>query len=416
MNQKTLITLAAVAVVTVGAALLIDRSRAPRSDTGPAAGTLVPGLSEHVNDTGKITFTAANSQPVVTLERSDKGWKVAQRAGYPADVGKLREFLLKLADASLVEQKTANKDRYADLGVDDVSSATAKGILVDIEGLTKPVRFIIGTFNGQGGGTFVRRVDEAQSWLAKGTLTPEKNPAEWLAKDLPSVAGDRIASVTLTRPDGKNVRAFKKAPADARFEVADIPKGRELSSEVVASGLGAVLSELRIDDVAAASEVTAPAQAIKARYVAFDGLMVDATAWKVGEKGYVMLHASLDSVAAEKHVVDAQAREAGEHAARSAAAVNAPDAVKAADDSMPKPQTVKAEAPAAPLAVTDPVKDRVQRLAALNDEVARLNAAFDGWSFVLPTYKYSNIDKSIDELLKPLEEKTATKPTARIGK
>ena len=235
MNRKTLIVLG-------GAALFVDHSRTPQSNVAEKAGMLAPGLRDHVNEVTKITFTSAGNQPAVTLVRGERGWTVSQRGGYPADLGKLREYLLRFADAILLEQKTANKDRYPDLGVEDITAADAKGVLVDLDGLPAPLRVIVGTFDGQGGnGTFVRRADEAQSWLAKGTLTPDKDPAAWLAKDLPGIAAERVARVEIRHADGRSVRVERKAPGDTQLVIADIPKGRQPSSGYVANGLGSVL-------------------------------------------------------------------------------------------------------------------------------------------------------------------------------
>ena len=70
----------------------------------------------------------------------------------------------------------------------------------------------------------------------------------------------------------------------------------------------------------------------------------------------------------------------------------------------------------APLAVSDPSSDRAQRIVALNDEVAKLNAAFTGWSFVLPAHKYANIDKSVEDLLVPVEPKDPPKAAVKAGR
>ena len=69
-----------------------------------------------------------------------------------------------------------------------------------------------------------------------------------------------------------------------------------------------------------------------------------------------------------------------------------------------------------PAAVADPAKDRQDKLAALDKEAADLNARVKDWTFVLPPYKYANINKSPDELLKPLEDKkgdASKKPDAK---
>lgn len=410
MKQKTLIGLAAVTVVALVAALAISNARKPSSDTTAQAGTLVPGLREQVNEVSSFTLTGANNQPLVTLERGEGGWTVAQKGGYPADLGKLREYLLKLADATLIERKTANRDRYEVLGVEDVTSPEAKGVSIELAGLEKPVRVIVGLFDGQGGGgTFARRVDEAESWLVKGTLTPEKNPSDWLQKDLPGIASERIASVTITRAGGKPLRVFRDEPGSAPLKVADVPRGREPSSDYVASGLGSVLADLRLDDVVAAADAPVAENPVTARYATFDGIVVEATAWQVGAENRVNLAASLDEPAAAAHIAREQARIAAEHSAAAEAAAAATPPADDADPAAPAAAGESVQTPAAPLAVGDPAADREQRLAALNDEVARLNAAFAGWTFSLPSYKYANIDKSMDDMLKPVEEKASAK-------
>ena len=60
---------------------------------------------------------------------------MAEKGGYPADLGKLREYLLKVANAKLVEKKTAKTERYPDLGLSDISDPKAKGTAIDIDGL-----------------------------------------------------------------------------------------------------------------------------------------------------------------------------------------------------------------------------------------------------------------------------------------
>ena len=110
MNQKTLIGLVIAAVVAIVAAIALNHSSRPRSDTVEASTWLVPSLREHVNDVNKVVVTGAEGKVLATLERGANGWTLAEKGGYPVDTGKLRAFLLKLADAKRLEQKTSNKD------------------------------------------------------------------------------------------------------------------------------------------------------------------------------------------------------------------------------------------------------------------------------------------------------------------
>jgi hypothetical protein len=404
MNQKTLMGLAIAALVAIVAAIVLDRANAPRSESGGETSMyLVPELRDHVNDISKLIATGADSKTLATLERGANGWSLAERGGYAVDTGKLREFLLKLADAKKVEQKTANKDKYATLGVDDISAKDAQGLQVELDGLAQPLKLIIGSANQRGGGTFVRRVDDAQSWLASGGLTVDKNTADWLKKDLADVAANRIASVAITHADGSGVRVAKNAEGDANFTLADIPKGREAGAEFSLNGVATTLAGLRFDDVLPAKDATPGEKALKARYATFDGLVIETTAWEKDGKDYAQFVASLDPVQADKGIASAQAKAKTEFESASAEKVD------------PAKDANVVDTPIKPLAVSDAAKDRENRLAALNREVAELNARFSGWTFVLPAFKYASINKSIDDLLKPLEEKKPVDNAAKAS-
>ncbi len=402
MNQKTLIGLAIAALFAIVAAIAINRANAPRSENGGETSTYVaPELRDHVNDVSKLVVTGAEGKILATLERDAHGWSLKEKGGYAVDTGKLREFLLKIADAKNVEPKTAVKDKYATLGVDDVDAKDAKGLQVELDGLAKPFKLIFGNSNPRSGGTFVRRVGDAQSWLASGVLTVEKNAADWLKKDLVDIAASRVASVAITHADGKVVRVAKDAEADANFKLADVPNGREAGAEFALNGLASTLAGLRFDDVLPAKDAMPDDKAFKAHYAMFDGLVVDTTAWKKDGNDYAQFVASLDAAQAGKGIVAAQEKAKSEfEAATAAKPVTAKDA-KVVDE------------PIRPLAISDPAKDREDRLAVLNKEVAELNGRFGNWTYVLPAYKYANINKSLDDLLKPVEEKKPVEPMAK---
>lgn len=409
MNQKTLIGLAVAALLAIVVAVVLNQRSQPRSEGGTQTTYLAPELREHVNDVSKIVVTGPENKVMATLERGANGWTLAEKGGYAVDTGKLRELLLKLADATLVEQKTANKDKYAALGVEDLDAKDAKGFKVELGGLAQPLALIVGNANTRGGGSFVRRAGDAQSWLASATLTLPKSGADWLKKDLADVPAARIESIAITNADGKSLQVSKAAEGDANFKLADIPKGREAGSEFAANGLASTLASLRFDDVVPAKDAVPEAKAAKARYATFDGLVVDAVAWQKDDKHYAQFKASFDAGQADKGIAAAQAKAKADFDTATAAA----EAAKASKE--PQPEGAK-DAPIKPLSVSDPAKDREQRLAALNKEVADLNAHFDGWTYQLPAHKYANIDKSIDDLLKPLEEKKPAAPAKKGGK
>ena len=395
MNQKTLIGLVVAALVAIAIAIGINHSNQPRSENvGDDEKTtyLVPSLRDHVNDVDAIVLTGAENKPVATLKRAGAGWSIAEKGGYAVDTGKLREFLLKLADAKLVEQKTANKDKYATLGVEDVADKDAKGVEVALGGLAQPVKLIVGNTNAHGG-TFVRRADETQSWLASGNISVDKKAENWLRKDLVDVAANRVESVSITRPDGKTVHISKQDESDANFKLADVPKGREAGSEFTLNGLASTLAGLRFDDVVPAQDAAPIDKPLTARYATFDGLIVNVVAWEKDGKDYAQLTATTDPDQANRHIAAQQKNPPATDDAKPA------DAAAAADSSKPA-------------GVADSAKDREEKLAALEKEATDLNTRFKDWTFVLPAYKYANINKAPDDLLKPLQVSCAVDAVA----
>lgn len=410
MNRRTPIALAVAALAAILAAAFLGRSSQPQREDPAAApsGWLVPALRERVNDVTRLTLTGAGDKALVTLERADGAWKLSERGGYPIDTSKLRSFLLKLADAREVEAKTANPEKYAILGVEDVAKPDAKGVQVELAGLGEPVRLIVGNTAPKGEGTYVRRADDAQSWLVTAALSPEREPAGWLAKDLADLAADRFESVEVTPTQGKPFRIAKAHEGDANFQLADIPKGRTAAAEFTVNEPANALSHLNFDDVAPAAQAEPPENAIHARFAAFDGLVVAATAWEHEGKHYLRLEASSDEAHAARHIEAAQAKAKADYEAELAKAEAAPKAPT--EDGGDKPAaeaTPAADAPVKPLAVSDPGKDRDERLAHLDKEVRELQARFTGWTFTVPTWKYANFDKKLDDLLLPLEDKPA---------
>jgi hypothetical protein len=425
--SKRLLVLTLAAAVAVALVALLASQRAPEPEGSLLAGPVLPGLSERLNDVASIRIVQAGDQPVLTLARSGDGWTVAERDGYPANAGKVRTALLNLAESKVVQTKTANPERYAQLGVEDVDAASAAGVRIELagEGMA-PAALIVGNYAGQQGeGTYVRRPGEAQSLMAAGNLVPERQVGQWLRRELTDIASSRIQQVELVEGEGRPLRVFKDGPDDANFQVADVPRGRALQSDVVANGLGSTLSGLTLDDVARADgEVPAGVTRHRATYTLFDGLVLaldgyQAPADEQGNAGaaWISIEASLDrdralariaaDLAAEQAAAQADADAAASVAEAEAAAGEGVAA--AADDGADAPATVAADADAsdaAPVpvpAAIDVEARTAERLAALQAQVDEINGRLGGWRFQVPAFKYTTIDKSIEDLLQPVD-------------
>ncbi|MDW8479893.1 MAG: DUF4340 domain-containing protein [Xanthomonadales bacterium] len=236
MNARRVGILAVLAVVAVAAAWWLTSERR----TAPVAGVgepLLPGLGERLERLKEFRLTGG-SGAAVTLRREDGGFRVLERHGFPADVGKLRQYLLRLADARRLEPKTANPERHAELGVEDPAKEGAASTLLTLVFEDGDLAVVVGRYNGQGSGTFLRLPGDDQSWLVAGDLTLEREPTRWLARELIDLPSGKVRRLELRRADGETIVAAKKSEQDANFTVENLPAGARAERRVGADRAG----------------------------------------------------------------------------------------------------------------------------------------------------------------------------------
>lgn len=398
MAKNRLVFLVPVTAAVLAAGLWMSQGQQGSSGAAGSA-PLVADLATRINDVSSLKISGAGGALIAELARGESGWTVANRQNYPADVGKVREYLLALSESKVREEKTRKPENYARLGVEDPAKAEATGQLVEIGGLSQPVGLIVGISAGTGApGTFVRRVGEEQALLASGQLVPDKEGGNWLVKTILDLPSDEIRSATVTAPDASVVRIEKADPAAFNYTVLDIPKGRKLASESGGNLIGGALASLDLEDVAPAAEREPdPAGTWQAVFTTHAGMVVEATLWDVDGKVWSRYSARLDEerlgawVAAEKAKADA-ARATAEAEAKAKA-----EAAKTEGDSAGgEAATADADALPAPF---DADRALADKRAELEKAIAEINTRTSGWSYAIPTWKAANIRKKMVDLL-----------------
>ena len=270
MNPATLRYLGFVVAFLVIAWFLIESG--DDSDLPDSGRLLFDDLAAVLNDVDTMTVTRADTG-TVTIRRLDDGWGIADRDDYPASVERIREVLLAMAEARVVEPKTADPARHAILGVDDPTGELSKGTLVTAAAGDQSFSLIFGNVS-QGTYRYARIGGESQSWLVDQNPEIPLSIGEWLNADIIDIPSTRIQSVSITHPDGETLRADRAVDDSSDFIVADIPDDRELSYSTVANGLAGALNDLDLDDVRAAGDDEAAA--VITEFLTDDGLRITA--------------------------------------------------------------------------------------------------------------------------------------------
>lgn len=341
MTPRALQLLGAIAAVLIVA--LIALEFAGPEDTGTAGDALLPGFEAVANDVDEVTIIGADEAAVTLRRNADGVWAVGERDGYAANIGRLRQLIVALAEAAVVEEKTSNPDLYERLGVDDPNGG-GTGTAVTLTGPDAVYTVVLGDV-AQGAYRYARATDRATSYLINRNPAAPAAATEWLASELIDIGSDEIRRVEIVHADGETLVVEKSERAQTDFDLVGIPPGRELSYPAVGNGVAGALDSLALDDVRPAVD-TAPQTTTT--FHTWDGLAVTAAVVTEGEARWVRLSAAADDTAVAAN----------------------------ADENGPKaPETA-----------------------------ARLNERLSGWEYRLPGFKTDTLGRRWDDMLKTVSE------------
>lgn len=275
MRLKSFIVLAAVTILVAAGAFYALNQRESSTRGTVTSQPLFPGLTDRINEIDRLTIQTS-ADGTITLVRDGDDWGMAERHGYPADFEKIRNALIEIAALNTLEPRTSKPELYEKLQVEDVENELSSSIRVTaaagdetvadlIVGRTRPAE--------EGGGVFVREVGEEQSWLAEGSIQPQRKFVQWLDRNIVNVDQRRVRMVEMTRPDGQGVVVSKAHPADEEYTLeTTVPEGRKVKPDSELRALASITDFLILEDVRPEEEVDFTSSPIVDRFLTFDGL------------------------------------------------------------------------------------------------------------------------------------------------
>lgn len=353
MNNRLLLIVTALLVALV---VVLNLGNGNDRAAVTAGQPFLPELGTMVDDLATITVTRGGNETIATLDRDGERWTVRERDGYPADMTRIRATLSALAEARIVEPKTASERFYDRLGVESIALESATGTQITLTGSGAPVAVVIGDI-AAAGQRFARHADAEQSYQIDRDPAPARDTGSWLDARILDVANERVQQVTIRHADGERLTLSRQEPGQTNFAIEPIPQGRELMYPGVANTVGGALGNLRLEDVSAAADplqpdaatadaATADAAAadvtatdVSVEYRTFDGLVILIDGTRHNDQAWVTLRAEVDDDAAGEAMAERRA------------------------------------------------------------EADSINARVDGWRYRLPAFQYQQITRRIDDLL-----------------
>ena len=258
MNKKTLFILLVVLAVLagVGRSILVRNSNAP-GKTDPMGSPLFEMLP--ANEITRIIIDRPDD--AVILVKSDSGWIVENRFGYPADFSKITDLIRKLKQTKVGRKFPATESISKRLSLmppdHKESSETEKGTRLRMENRneTLVVDILLGNTRkkdekGIPDSQFVMPGDGPDIYLVDQIFSSfETDAPQWLKKRPVTVGPEDIYRISCSGPDGTLRYTFERPEKGKDFVLVSPPTKRPVKPSDI-NRLAGALTGLEIQDVA----------------------------------------------------------------------------------------------------------------------------------------------------------------------
>ncbi len=245
-------------------------------------------LNQRIADLRTITVQAPSYEAAV--ENRDGKWVATDHGDYPTKDGVVADLVKNLTAMTKVEPKTDNPDWYQYIQVADpaanptstdgvrITASAANGdVLVDT--IIGSPSSSISAAHGRGG-TFIRNIGQAQSWLVEGTLVVPDTLADWF-DPIVNIPGPNVASVAVLIGDKTVFEANKPDASTGLYKIVHLDESVG-SSDMVANdtkihNLTAGIVNVTIQDARSLDSITLGDSARTDRFTTTDGMQLDVT-------------------------------------------------------------------------------------------------------------------------------------------
>jgi len=303
MNARVVAILVVLLVVLGGAALLAQREDSARRPQNAAA--LGQLLLKDLKAADIARIRIAEPKSTLTLERKEDSWVIVEREGFPADVAKVREFVIKMVGLKVAQTEPVGEKDRARLNLDgsgtQVEFAGADGKALATLRVGKKL------FRGEpenpekalADGRFVMLPGDDKSvvMVSDPLLLATAKTSEWIEKR--SFQIEKVKSLEVRYPGGDGWR-LERTGDSAPWKLDGTLRPGEQVDTSKANAATYVLGLLELADVApkgASPETTGLDKPIRLRATTLGGLSYVVAIGKLeGENYYV----KLESGGAEK--------------------------------------------------------------------------------------------------------------------
>ena len=256
--------------------------------------SLFPALIDSVNEITEVTIEDRRFKSI--LKKIDGVWYLHNKDNYPASTSGIKQLALELSNLKILEAKTSSVEKYAKLGVNNLSVEGSQASQITVSTSEKKLVSLLIGLSPKGAKKakrYIRLTGETAAQLVAGQITASTNPIEWLDPQIIDLDSKSIKRLTIDVPEEKKIVISKNTESEDFFTLQDIPESFEMKSKTIVSSIPAILMDLRLNDVISANAVTDLEPSQKTTVTTFSGLEILLTDYIWENKRYTVFEAYL---------------------------------------------------------------------------------------------------------------------------
>jgi len=234
VNARFVAILVVLLVVLGGAALLAQRE--DRAQRPQNVATLGQPLLKDLKAAAIARIRITEPKSVLTLERKEEGWVIAEREGFPADLAKVRDFVVKMVGLKIAQSEPIGEKDRARLSLDSPTATQLEFVGADGNPLAK---LLVGKkiFRSEpenpekapGDGRFVLSpADDKTVYMVSDPLSQTTaKTSEWI--DRRSFQIEKVKTLDVRYPGGEGWR-LERAGDNAPWKLAELKPGEQVDS------------------------------------------------------------------------------------------------------------------------------------------------------------------------------------------
>jgi hypothetical protein len=251
MNARVVLVLLVLLAVLGGGALVYQyQQKAERPGNVSALGK---PLFKDLKAADIAAIKIIEPKRALTIQRKDDGWAIAERRGFPADVNKVRDFVLKSLELKVGQSEPIGEKDRARLNLDQ-SGTQVEFVAADGKPLAKLTvgkkyfkREVENPEKAPADGRFVVIPDSSVVYIVSDPLTQASaKSADWI--DHASFQVEKVKTLEVKNPNGESWK-LERAGDNAEWKLTPMKSGEKLNTGN-ANAATYSLSLLELADVA----------------------------------------------------------------------------------------------------------------------------------------------------------------------